>query len=104
MMTKNETFSRGFRHMNLSPMGILTFVTCQLAQYRVFRKVASFYTFLLDEEVSAVQAVYYFYAQLLFLGLSLPISYGGGWRMCMFILLILSVRTAMGEHFGEKND
>lgn len=103
MMTQNETITRSKGFAGLSPMAIVNFITSLLAQLSIFKKAARLYAFLLDEAVTPEQAVYYFYAQVIFLLMILPIHYGGGWRVCMLILLGISVREAMGDHFAEKD-
>ena len=102
-MTQNETITRSKGFTVLSPLAILNFITSLLAQLSLFKKAALFYAFLLDEDVTPEQAVYYFYAQVLFLLQILPIQYGGGWRVCLLVLLGLSIRAAMGDHFAEKD-
>lgn len=103
MMTQNETIGRSKGFAGLSPMTIVNYITSLLAQLVIFKKAARFYAFLLDETVTPEQAVYYFYAQMLFLLMILPINYGGGWRVCMLALLGICVRAAMGDHFAEKD-
>ena len=102
MMTKNETLNHSWNITSLSPFEMMKVITRTLAQRLLFKKLAQAYTFLLDEEVSSEQAVYYFYAQVLFMLILLPINYGSGWRMCMFILTCISTRAAMGNHFAEN--
>lgn len=103
MMTQNETITRSKGFAGLSPMAIVNFITSLLAQLTIFKKAARLYAFLLDEAVTPEQAVYYFYAQMIFLLMILPIHDGGGWRVCLLALLGFCVRAAMGDHFAEKD-
>lgn len=67
------------------------FVTEALSRTAWIRATARFYAYLMDEEVTPLQATYYLYAQLLTLGILLPYAMGEGWRVAMLMALAWTV-------------
>ena len=68
-------------------------MTEHLSKESVFGKLAAIYTALLEEPVSPLQAVYFFYAQLAAVGLFFPIQMGLGWRACFLLILGHALRS-----------
>ena len=76
-------------------------VTLHLSQESVFQKLAILYSELLDENVSSLQAVYFFYAQLAALGFFFPAQIGAGWRTCFLLIFCHAIRCAF-RHQAKK--
>ena len=60
-------------------------LTSWLAASKPMCSAAKLYSFMLDETVTARQAVYYFYAQLAALGVFFPANLNAGWRAWAFL-------------------
>lgn len=102
MATKNETLltpSQRPSALHLSTW--VTLLTNFLASLSLFRKLAGIYSTLFEENVSAHQAVYFFYAQLSGVLFLLPTGLGSGWRMWFFVLFCVSAKAAMGKCFHK---
>ncbi len=85
----------------MNPTIWVTTLSRALARWKVFAQLAALYSILFEVKVEALQAVYYFYAQVFCLLFFLPFAYGGGWRMCLFVLFVLSAKAAMRHDFDE---
>lgn len=86
--------------LTLTPQGVemnplswlsLTRLTLFLAQLPLMESLAELYGWLLNEKVSATQAVYYFYAQLTAFLVLFPVAMPHGWRACFLLLFCLAV-------------
>lgn len=72
----------------------LTSLTSYLAQLPLTARLAELYGWLLDEKVTTVQAVNFFYAQLTGLLVLLPVPFSPGWRACFLLLFCWTVGRA----------
>jgi len=75
----------------------LTRLTLFLAQMPLMKSLAELYGWLLNEKVSALQAVYFFYAQLTALLVLLPVAMPYGWRACFLLLFCLAAGKTRGR-------
>ena len=66
-------------------------LTSWLAASKPMCSAAKLYSFMLDETVTARQAVYYFYAQLAALGVFFPANLNAGWRAWAFLLFCRAI-------------
>lgn len=66
-------------------------LTSWLAASKPMCSAAKLYSFMLDETVTARQAVYYFYAQLAALSVFFPANLNAGWRACAFLLFCRAI-------------
>ena len=74
--------------------GLLSRLNVWLAQTTPIVKLAAFYSFWLEEEVTPQQATAYLYAQLAAMGFFLPFAIGLGWRACFAVLFGLAWKRA----------
>lgn len=101
-MKKNTTITPQ-RTDAFSITALVVMLTALLASFAVFRKLAALYTTLFEEETTPEQAVYFFYSQVLGILFFLPITNGGGWRVCIIVLFCMSTRAAMGRNFRRDD-
>ena len=73
---------------------ILSRLNAWLAQTTPIVKLAAFYSYWLEEEVTPQQANAYLYAQLAAMGFFLPFAIGLGWRACFAVLFGLAWKRA----------
>ena len=74
--------------------GLLSRLNAWLVQTTLIAKLAAFYSFWLEEEVTPQQATAYLYAQLAAMGFFLPFAIGLGWRACFAVLFGLAWKRA----------
>ena len=73
---------------------ILSRLNAWLAQTTPIAKLAAFYSYWLEDEVTPQQATAYLYAQLAAMGFFLPFAIGLGWRACFAVLFGLAWKRA----------
>ena len=73
---------------------ILSRLNAWLAPTTPIVKLAAFYSYWLEEEVTPQQATAYLYAQLAAMGFFLPFAIGLGWRACFAVLFGLAWKRA----------
>lgn len=67
-------------------------LTACLENTKTMHALARLYTELLDESVTARQAVYYFYGQLAAIATLMPGNFSMGWRALAFVTFCQAVR------------
>lgn len=75
----------------------LSTITQRLSRWSYFERLASLYSALLDDRVSSLQAVYYFYAVITGTATLAPITFDLGWRALWFTLFCMAVKRATGK-------
>lgn len=73
-------------------------LTAHLCKQSVFRKLAFFYSEVLDEDISPRQAVCFFYAQIAAGGLFVPFETGSGWRITFLLIMIYALRRIYSKN------
>ena len=93
-MAKNEISLDDSRPVAAITLPSLKKLSCLLARTAMIRRVAQFCSELTEEDISALQIVYYLYAQLAALVLCLPVAMETGWRACALMVCALSLGAA----------
>lgn len=90
MQTNNalSTRNRSARRAACDP------ITDALSRTTWMRRLSRFYSDLTGEDISAAQATYYLYAQVMVLGMLLPYAMGEGWRVAMLMGLVWSINKS----------
>lgn len=94
-MQKNELTLRAAKAETSFTLRLsLAALTATLELQPLFHRLAKLYSEMLDDEVTALQAVYYFYAQIMALLTLLPVTMNLGWRACFLTLFCVAVSKA----------
>lgn len=67
-------------------------LTCFLSKTRLMQRLSLLYSFLLEEKVSSVKAVYVLYAQISVFGILMPFDVHYLWRIGSLLVLIASLK------------
>lgn len=76
----------------------LSSLTTYLSQKTFIATLSSFYSSMLDEEVTPWQTVYYLYAQVFGLCALMPFAIGLGWRFCFMLIFCWAVGKTRKHH------
>ena len=94
-MEKNDLTLRAQpRQAQPQALSFMTLFSLWLEQSLPITKLAAFYSYWLEEEVTPQQATAYLYAQLAAMGFFLPFAIGLGWRACFAVLFGLAWKRA----------
>lgn len=90
-MEKNELTLRAQpRQAQPQALSFMTLFSLWLEQSLPITKLAAFYSYWLEEEVTPKQTVAYCYTQLAAVGFFLPCAIGLGWRAFFAVLFCLA--------------
>lgn len=72
-------------------------LTCRLEHTKVMHHLAKLYSGMLDENISARQAVYYFYGQVAATATLMPGDFSLGWRALALVAFCWAARKTRGN-------